>query len=449
LVEAATPERPNIIYVLADDLGYGDLSCYGQQQLRTPQLDRMAQEGMRFERHYAGSTVCAPSRCVLMTGRHTGHATVRGNGPAQLTERDICFPQLLQKAGYRTGCFGKWGIGNPPPLDDPNRHGFDEFYGYVNMFHAHNYFPEFLVHNGRKETLRNRLYEHWRGQRTGPREGAGVAEVAVDYAPALIADRALSFIREHHQQPFFVYYALNIPHANNEAGGEPAIERNGMRVPDVGEFKSKPWPIQEQGFATMMQAIDRDMGRILDLLQELKIDDRTLVLFSSDNGPHQEGGHRVDFFDSNGPLRGKKRDLYEGGVRVPMIARWPGVVKAGQVARQLTGFPDIFPTVLELSGLTSDLPLDGASLAGILTGADNREIHDHLYWEFQEQGGKRAVVDRRWKLVELDTDTPAKTRFELYDLEQDAAEERDVAKTHPAEVRRLQSWLRQAHTDTP
>ena len=240
--------KPNIIYILADDLGYGDLGCYGQKTLKTPNLDSMAREGMRFTRHYAGSTVCAPSRCVLMTGLHTGHARIRGNGPGQLLPQDVTFAKVLQQNGYQTGCFGKWGIGNPPPLDDPQRHGFDEFYGYINMYHAHNYYPEFMIHNGRKVPLRNVLYDDWRVKRTGPREGAGVSRVAADYAPQLIADRMLRYIRDCTKQkdkPFFVYYALNIPHANNEGGGEKRIERDGMRVPDWGSHANLDMPDQE------------------------------------------------------------------------------------------------------------------------------------------------------------------------------------------------------------
>jgi arylsulfatase A-like enzyme len=443
---AAGAAPPNIIYILADDLGYGDLSCYGQKTLQTPNLDRMAGEGLRFTRHYAGSTVCAPSRCVLMTGLHTGHCRIRGNGPGQLQKEDVTFATLLRKAGYKTAAFGKWGIGNPPPLDDPQRHGFDEFYGYINMFHAHNYYPEFLIHNGKKEPLKNRLYADWKEKRTGPREGAGVAEVAVDYAPAMIADAMLAFIRENHHQPFFVYYALNIPHANNEGGGEPRIDRNGLRVPDWGRFADKPWPIQEKGFARMIQRIDGDVGRILALLRELKIDDNTLVMFSSDNGPHQEGGHKVDFFDSNGPLRGHKRDLYEGGIRAPMIAWWPGKVSPGRTTDHISGFQDLFPTVAELAGVQDVPSTDGISLAPTLLGDHkNQRTHDHLYWEFHEQGGKRAVVQGNWKAVRLNVDRQQNGPLELYDLAGDEAETHNVAGDHPDIVARLAELMRRGH----
>jgi arylsulfatase A-like enzyme len=441
-------QRPNIIYVLADDLGYGDLGCYGQRTLQTPNLDRMAAEGMRFTRHYAGSTVCAPSRCVLMTGLHTGHGRIRGNGPGQLLPDDVTFARLLQKSGYATGAFGKWGIGNPPPLNDPAVHGFDEFYGYVNMFHAHNYYPEWMVKNGKKVPLRNKLYPDWPEQRTGPREGAGVAEVAIDYAPELVAREMLEFIRSKKDETFFVYYALNIPHANNEGGGEKRIDRNGMRVPDHGAFQNRDWPVQEKGFARMMGYIDRDIGRILSLLKELAIDDRTLVLFSSDNGPHQEGGHQMPFFDSNGPLKGMKRDLYEGGIRVPFIARWPGRVPAGTTTDHISGFQDIFPTVCDLAGIDKRPKTDGLSMAPLLTGNNTRQQrHPHLFWEFYERGGKQAVLKGDWKAIRLNSQKNPDGPVELYDLANDPGEERDIAKRHPDLVHEMAAIMKAEHVD--
>ena len=440
--------KPNIIYVLADDLGYGDLGCYGQETLKTPNLDRMAKEGTRFTRHYAGSTVCAPSRCVLLTGLHTGHGRIRGNGPGQLLPTDTTFATLLREAGYATGCFGKWGIGNPPPLNDPAVHGFDEFYGYVNMFHAHNYYPEWMVKNGKKVPLRNRLYPDWHEQRFGAREGAGIAEKAVDYAPELIARELLKFIRAKKDTPFLAYYALNIPHANNEGGGEKRIGRNGMRVPDHGLFKNRDWPDQEKGFARMISYIDRDMGRIFELLEELRLDKDTLVLFSSDNGPHQEGGHKMPFFDSNGPLKGMKRDLYEGGVRVPFIARWPGTVPAGRVSQHISGFQDIFPTVCDLAGVRQRPATDGISLAPLLTGRDrDQKNHKHLYWEFHEQGGKQAVLKGDWKGVRRNVSRDPEAPIELYDLARDLGEENDLASRHPEIVREMEAIIKAEHTD--
>lgn len=444
----AAADRPNIIYVLADDLGYGDLSCYGQKTLETPHLDRLAKEGMRFTRHYAGSTVCAPSRCVLMTGLHTGHARIRGNGPGQLKPEDLTIATVLRKSGYKTGCFGKWGVGNPPPLDDPDRHGFDEFYGYVNMYHAHNYYPEWLVKNGRKVPLRNKLYEDWLEKRTGPREGAGIAKVAVDYAPALISDAAIQFIDDNHQKPFFLYYALNIPHANNEGGGEKRINRNGMRVPSFGGFANRDWPAQEKGFAQMINYIDQDIGKILKTLKARGIDDNTIVMFSSDNGPHQEGGHKMPFFDSNGPLRGMKRDLYEGGVRVPFIARWPGRIPADGTSSHISGFQDIFPTLAQLAGAPRPARTDGISMLEELMGRpEKQKKHPHLYWEFYEKGGRVGVVKGDWKAVRLDILKNPDAPIELYDLSKDIGEENNVANLHPDIVAQMAAILKKEHVE--
>ena len=441
-------ERPNLIYILADDLGYGDLSCYGQKTLKTPHLDRMAREGMRFTRHYAGSTVCAPSRCVLMTGLHTGHARVRGNGPGRLHPSDLTIASVLQDSGYKTACFGKWGIGNPPPLNDPSDHGFDEFYGYVNMFHAHNYYPEFLVRNGKKESLRNQLYADWKAKQTPEREGFGVAKVAIDYAPKLIFEEAKQFIDENHDAPFFLYYALNIPHANNEGGREDRVGGNGMRSPEFGSFSENDWPIQEKGFAGMIQTIDDHVGEILAQLKALGIDQETAVFFSSDNGPHQEGGHQMTFFDSNGVLRGKKRDLYEGGIRVPLIARWPGHIPANHESQLISGFQDMFPTFAELANTHSSQPTDGISLAPTLLGQAAKQItHPYLYWEFYEQGGKTSVLQGNWKAVKRNFLKNPNAAIELYRLDTDPSETNDIAAQHPAIARAASRIMKAEHVD--
>jgi len=442
--------KPNIIYILADDLGYGDLGCYGQKTLKTPNLDRMAREGMRFTRHYAGSTVCAPSRCVLLTGLHTGHARIRGNGPGQLLPEDITFAKVLQQHGYQTGCFGKWGIGSPPPIDDPQRHGFDEFYGYINMYHAHNYYPEFMIHNGRKVPLRNVLFDDWRAKRSGPREGAGVARVAKDYAPHLIADKMLGYIRDcakQNNKPFFVYYALNIPHANNEGGGEKRIERNGMRVPEWGSHANLDMPDQEKGFARMIDYIDRDTGKILTLLKELDIDDNTVVMFSSDNGPHQEGGHKMEFFDSNGPLRGMKRDLFEGGIRVPFIARWPGHIPSNKVNHHISAFQDIFPTLLELAGIESKHRTDGISMVPVLLGREGQRTHNHLYWEFRERGGRVAVLKGEWKGLRLNSQKNPDGPLEIYHLEKDIGEKTDLASQQKELSKEFEAIMKREHVE--
>lgn len=445
------PAKPNIIFILADDLGYGDLGCFGQETLKTPHLDRMAREGLRFTRHYSGSTVCAPSRCVLLTGLHTGHCTVRGNGPALMKPEDVTVAEVLKDAGYVTGCFGKWGVGNPPPRDDPNRQGFDEFYGYVNMYHAHNFYPEFLIRNGRKEKLRNVLMDRYRVPRYEglAREGTGVARIKKDYAPDLITAEALSFVERHQDRRFFLYYALNVPHANNEGGSDPD-QQDGMEVPDYGEFAQRDWPNPEKGFAAMIRNIDRDVGRVLAKVRELGLAEKTLVLFTSDNGPHQEGRHKMEFFNSNGEFRGMKRDLYEGGVRVPTIAWWPGTIKPGRSTDHLSGFQDFLPTAAEVAGGKVPQDLDGISFLPTLVGQDSRQRrHDYLYWEFGEQGGKVGLVTRRWKAVRLNTRKKPDGPLALYDLVQDVGETNNVAADHPGLVEQFDALLRGSHRPLP
>ncbi len=444
-VSVQSAQLPNIIYILADDLGYGDLSCYGQKTLKTPHLDQMARAGMRFTQHYAGSTVCAPSRCVLMTGLHTGNTRIRGNDRSLLRTQDVTIAEVLKDAGYATGCVGKWGVGHPPPLDDPQRHGFDYFYGYVNMFHAHNFYPEWLVENGKKVKLRNIVYDDY--DKPVDREGRGVASQKVDYAPELITQAGLKFIEDYRDGPFFLYFAMNIPHANNEAGGDKRANRNGMEVPDHGTFVEKDWPAQEKGFARMMEIIDTDVGRILGKLDELGLADDTLVMFSSDNGPHQEGGHKMPFFDSNGPLKGMKRDLYEGGIRVPMIARWPGHIQPGSESNHLSGFQDVMPTLAEIAG--KDVAMtDGISFLPTLMGnSDIQKKHPFLYWEFYEQGGKRALRKGYWKAVQRNILRSDHAPVELYDLTQDLAETEDVSHQYPQLVAEMKRLMDASHKD--
>ncbi|MAS96835.1 MAG: N-acetylgalactosamine-6-sulfatase [Verrucomicrobiales bacterium] len=430
-------------------MGYGDLGCFGQETLNTPHIDQLAADGMKLTRHYSGSTVCAPSRCVLMTGLHTGHCTVRGNGDKLLKPTDITIAQKLKEAGYRTGCFGKWGIGHPPPRDNPNQFGFDEFYGYVNMHHAHNFFPEFLIRNGEMEKLDNVLDDMWREKKGyelgGPREGAGVAKVKKDYAPNLITDEAIRFIETGGEEPFFLYFALNMPHTNNEGGRDPY--KNGMEVPDYGEYADKDWPDTEKGFAQMMRMIDGYVGRVVETLEKKGLTEETIILFSSDNGPHEEGGHVMEYFDSNGPLRGMKRDLYEGGVRVPTIVKWPGKVAAGTESDVLSGFQDVFPTLTEVAGADTPENLDGISLVPVLTGdPDKQSRHDFLYWEFQEQGGKKAITDGKWKFIMLGTQKASYTPSELYDLSQDPGEEYNLAPDNGELADRLREKMEEFHT---
>ncbi len=437
---AGAAPRPNIVFILADDLGWGDLGCYGQRQFATPRLDRLAAEGLRFTRAYAGSTVCAPSRCALMTGRHMGYARVRGNAgrnnpQAQaLRAEDLTVARLLRQAGYTTALIGKWGLGDVGAAESglPRRQGFDYFFGYLNQRHAHNYYPTFLWRNETRVPLRN----------TVPNEdadGAGVADNRLEYAADLIADEALAFIRRVRDRPFFLYFAPTLPHANNEAGPR------GMEVPDLGPYRDRDWPEAQKAHAAMIHRLDRDVGRLLDLLRELDLDGRTLVLFSSDNGPHREGGFNPARTRSSGPLRGIKRDLYEGGIRVPLLARWPGHVPAGQVTDQVVAFWDFLPTAAELAGVAPP-PGDGESFAATLLGrASGQARAGYLYWEFFEGGFRQAVLAGDWKGVRLAPGRP----LELYDLKSDPGETRDLAAAQPGVVARLEAILAGARSDSP
>tara|TARA_R110000850_G_scaffold17996_4_gene54598 strand:+ start:537 stop:2726 length:2190 start_codon:yes stop_codon:yes gene_type:complete len=448
IVPASAENRPNIVYILMDDLGYGDLGCFGQETLTTPHIDQLAVDGMKLTRHYSGSTVCAPSRCVLMTGKHTGHSSVRGNGLALLQDGEATLGSALKSAGYRTGAFGKWGVGSPPPRTDPNDRGFHVFYGYVNMHHAHNFYPEFLIRNGEVEKLNNVLDDKWSenpayamGQ---TREGSGVSKVKNDYAPALFTQAAIEFLDTTGDTPFFLYYAPNMPHTNNEAGRPPY--NDGMEVPDHGEYADKDWPEPEKGFAQMMRLLDNYVGRIVAKVEELGQTENTLIILSSDNGPHEEGLHQVDFFDSNGEKRGHKRDLYDGGVRVPTIVKWPGKVAAGSESDVLSGFLDVFPTLADIAGFEVPEGLDGKSFAPTILGNSASQIHhDYLYWEFLEQGGKIGVTTPKWKAVQLDTLNEQKPT-ELYDLESDPSETTDVAKQFPEIVKKMETWIAESHT---
>ena len=310
--------QPNIIFIMADDLGWGDLGSYGQKRIRTPHLDRMAAEGMRFTQVYAGSTVCAPSRSVLMTGLHTGHTRVRGNARVPLQPGDRILPQFLKTRGYQTALMGKWGLGEPGTTGAPNRKGFDHFFGYLNQRHAHNYYPSHLWKGEQKVSLDNIV----------PNEdatGAGISTNKLTYSHDLIFQEAMQFVKAHTGQPFFLYLPLTIPHANNEAKGK------GMEVPSLGDYAAKDWPAPQKAHAAMISHMDRDIGRLFLQLQTLKIEEDTIVFFTSDNGPHKEGGNDPEFNDSNGPLRGIKRSLHEGGIRVPMIVKWPGKIHGGVV----------------------------------------------------------------------------------------------------------------------
>ena len=436
-------KQPNIILILADDLGYGDLSCFGQKKLKTPRLDTMASEGMRFTQFYAGCTVCAPSRSVLITGRHMGRTVVRGNSAQPIIVRpgQATLGSVLKGTGYKTACIGKWGVGTPDNFTNPNDVGFSHFFGYINMWHAHNFYPEFLIRNGKVVKLKNEVAQKWKSFQdpANPMSGRGVAVKRLEYAPDLFIEDSLDFIRQNQKHPFFLYFAMNVPHANNEAGNK------GMEVPDLGEFAKKNWPEPEKGFGAMIRNIDRDTGRILDLLNELKIAENTLVLFTSDNGPHQEGGHKADYFDSNGPYRGIKRDLTEGGIRVPTIAWWPGTIQAGGTDGAPWYFGDLMATASELAGSKAPAGIDSESFVDVLHGK-KKVRKSPLYWEFYERGSAQAVRFGKWKAIRQPMFTG---EVQLYDLSNDPAEARDQAKEKPQLVKQAVSLMEKMHEPDP
>jgi arylsulfatase A-like enzyme len=419
---AAASDKPNVIFIMADDLGYGDLGCYGQKVIQTPEIDRLAAEGTRFTQFYAGSTVCAPSRCVLMTGLHTGHATIRGNALVPLRPEDVTVAEVFKKAGYATGIVGKWGCGEAYTTGIPNRQGFDFWYGYLNQWRAHNYYPDYLWRNEQPEVLlgNNNTYR--------PQQ----------YSHDLFTTEALQFIERNKRKPFFLYLAYTIPHANNEL--TRCNNGDGMEVPDYGPYKEKDWAKPQKGHAAMITRLDGDIGRIVKKLKDAGIDDNTLILFTSDNGPHREGGADPKFFDSNGPLRGIKRDLYEGGIRVPMIARWPGTVKRGVASDQIWAMWDFLPTVADLVGIEAPADLDGISMLPALKGESQRN-HEFLYWEFHERAFSQAVRMGDWKGVRKN-----RGPMELYNLKEDIGEERNIAGNHPEVVAKIEAYLARART---
>lgn len=425
--------KPNIIFIQADDLGYGDLSCYGQQKFKTPNIDRLAAEGVRFTQYYAGSTVCAPSRSALMTGQHTGHTRIRGNARHPLLPEDVTVAEVLKSAsggGYKTALIGKWGLGEAGTTGVPNKQGFDYFFGYLNQRHAHNYYPTFLWRNEEQVKLRNVAPNE-------DKEGAGVSTNKLDYSHDLVAEESLKFVERNSGGPFFLYLAFTIPHANNEA------RNKGLEVPDLGEFAGKDWPDPEKAKAAMITRMDRDIGRLMALLKKLGIDGNTVVFFTSDNGPHREGGADPDFFDSNGPLKGIKRDMYEGGIRAPMIARWPKRIKPGTTSNQVWAHWDFMPTAAEIAGAKAPANIDGISMLPTLLGKKQRS-HDFLYWEFHERGFDQAVRMGDWKAVRKGFGSP----LELYDLKNDLGEQNNVATKHPEVVKKIEDYLKTPRTES-
>jgi arylsulfatase A-like enzyme len=413
-VQAGQRTRPNIIYILADDLGYGHLGCYGQQRIATPNLDRMAAEGLRFTDHYAGSALCAPSRCVLITGLHTGHCFIRNNkrlpveGNVPIPAESQTIPKRLKQAGYATACIGKWGLGYPGSEGDPTRQGFDLFFGYNCQRQAHSYYPEHLWRNERKVILE--------GNADGRQK---------DYSHDRLTVEAMTFIRDHKSGPFFLYLPYTIPHAK-------------FQVPDLGVYADRPWSPTQKAIAAMITRMDRDIGRILDLVKQLGIEKDTLVIFASDNG--SAGGDLLNTFNGAGPFRGQKGTLYEGGLRVPMIARWPGRIAPGSVSDHVSGFQDMMPTFTELAGVAVPEPTDGISMVATLFGRNTQRRHEYLYWELKNN---RAVRFGDWKAVRT------RNGLELFNLRDDAGEKNNVAARHPDVVAKAKAIIETAHRYSP
>ena len=430
-VVSAADLKPNIIFIMVDDLGYGDLGCYGQKEIKTPHIDRMTAQGMRFTQCYAGSTVCAPTRCVLMTGKHTGHARIRGNsgfvGPGRepflvpLREEDVTVAEVLKSAGYTTGVMGKWGLGEPGTTGLPNRQGFDEWMGFLNQRHAHGYYPEYIWQDDEMASLDGNLGGHQR-----------------EWIHDRFTQFALQFIKKNYSSPFFLYAAYTIPHGRYEIkSSEP--------------YSRKPWPQDIKNYAAMVTRVDADVGKILSLLKELDIDEKTVVFFTSDNGAEivyfRRAGLEKEYetiLKSPGPLRGWKRDLTDGGIRVPMIVRWPGKVPAGAISDFVWAFWDFLPTAAELAGAHAPADTDGISVLPTLLGKKQRG-HEFLYWEFFERGFQQAVRYQEFKAIRLKQGQP----LHLYRVTEDPKEANDIAAQNPAVVADIEAYLEAARSPSP
>jgi arylsulfatase A-like enzyme len=421
-------KKPNIIFIMADDLGYGDIGCYGQKHILTPNIDMLAEEGMLFTDCYAGSTVCAPSRSALMTGQHTGHTRVRNNmakaGGTLVTDNgsperrvpleaeDVTVAEVLKQAGYATGITGKWGLAEPNTDGVPSRQGFDEWFGYLNQRRAHTYYPPYLWRNEEKMMIEANA-DGRRGQ----------------YSHDMFTRFALDFIRRHKDGPFFLYLPYTIPHAKYE-------------IPSTEPYTNKSWPDDAKVYAAMVTRMDADVGRIMKLMKELDIDKRTLVFFCSDNGAAKrwEG-----IFDSSGPLRGQKTNLYEGGIRTPMIVRWPGKVPAGKTSDAPWYFADVMPTLAEIAGAARPVNIDGINVLPLLLGEKQRTDDRFLYWEFPAGKFQQAV---RWRNHKAIRSAPGKP-LELYDLSRDIGEKNDIAEENPEVVAKIEIYLKTARTESP
>ena len=443
-------EKPNVIFILADDLGYGDLSCYGQQNFSTPNIDKLAKQGMLFTQHYSGATVCAPSRSALLTGMHTGHTPIRGNeevmpeGQYPLPDSLITLAEVFKNAGYTTGAFGKWGLGYPGSEGDPNNQGFEEFYGYNCQRLAHHYYPYFLRDNQEVDSLMDN-----RGTLKGT------------YAPNLIHQKALDFLDKNSAEPFFLFYPSPLPHAEMVAPDSIMDKYRGKFLPENAykgldggpKYRTGPYESQAEAhaaFAAMVEVLDGHVGDIMNKVEDLGITDNTILIFTSDNGPHFEGGADPEYFDSNGRLKGFKRDVYEGGIRVPMIISWPGKIAEGASSNLISAFWDFLPTFSDMLALnnTSDKNWDGISLLPTLLNQKDQQEHDYLYWEFHEKGGRQAIRKGKWKAVRYGVFKDPQSTPELYDLSVDVGETHDLSDEYPEVAKEMAKLMDQSRTQS-
>lgn len=421
-------KKPNIIFIMADDLGYAELGCYGQQKIKTPHVDRLASEGMRFTQYYTGSAVCAPARCNLMTGKHGGHAYIRNNGEVggwgtfrgqtPLAAEEVTVAEVLKEQGYATGVFGKWGLGAVDSTGDPLNQGFDRFFGYNCQRHAHNLYPEFLISDREKVML----------------EGNTRGLTGEQYAPQVISDQMLDFVRQNKDEPFFVYYATVLPHLALQVPEEDLAQYRGQWPETPYNGKSYlPHPTPKACYAAMISFLDRQVGRLMELLEAEGLDDNTVVFFTSDNGTtHLKAQVDYEFFDSVGPLRGLKGQLYEGGIRMPMIARWPGKIAPGTVTDHQSAHYDVLATLGDLTGAKVPSDTDGVSfLPTLLSQPGKQAEHEYLFWDFKGYGGQIAVRMGRWKGIKRGLVKNPDAPLELYDLDSDIGEQHNVAKKHP------------------
>lgn len=427
-------EKPNIIYIIVDDMGYGDLSCYGQESWTTPNIDRLASEGIKFTSHYSGSTVCAPSRSSLMTGQDQGHTRVRGNGDFRLLKEDITVAELLKKAGYTNCMIGKSCVtGNVQDAQAPFECGFDQYYGTLSHVTAHHHWPQFVYDNGERVEIPGNLGK------------TGKVFIQNRYT-----HKAIDFVTAHKDKPFFLLLSYSTPHADIDAPEEDVKPFLGKFEPEVaykgGHYKGTK--TIKANYAGMVANLDKNMGKILATLKQLGIDDNTAISFTSDNGPTLAGGYHYKYFDSNGIYRGGKRDLYEGGIRVPFLVRWPAKIKAGSVSDHPSAFWDFLPTACDLAGVEKPDNIQGISYLPTLLGT-TQPAHPYLYWEFHEKGGKLAVRQQDWKLVGVNQATQNPKPFELYNLGEDISETNDLAKSHPEKLQELLTILKNHRSPSP